>query len=169
MCCAVKLPTQVASDSDPVYMSKPKRKLKTDTFDLRNRRKFWLTQLMQTTGSQPFTWVIPVKTSNCCANRIVQIFLLFAHVTGVSDSHRRQWRFTSVTAEQHEKEDPGQTELFGGGGWTVWLASVGLQQSGLSGQEVTTPHQTSLSLLVQPGSQSVPTDQLGCFVRQGSV
>ena len=91
-------------------------------------------QLMQTPGSQPFTWVIPVKTSVCCANRIVQIFLLFAHVTGVSDSHRHRWRLTSATDEQYEKEHPGQDELFGGGGWTVWLASVGMQQSGLSGQ-----------------------------------
>ena len=55
---------------DPVYMSRKIRKFRTDKFDMWNKRKFWLMQLMWTAGSQRFTWVAWVKISVCFTYRI---------------------------------------------------------------------------------------------------
>ena len=51
-------------------MSRKIRKFRTDKFDTWNKRKFWLMQLMQTAGSQPFAWVAWVKISVCFTYRI---------------------------------------------------------------------------------------------------
>ena len=53
-----------------------KTMFRRDEFDKRNKRQFWRVKSMQTAGSQPFAWVIWLKTFGCFAYRVYPFQIL---------------------------------------------------------------------------------------------
>ena len=75
-------------DADPGYMSRKIWKFCTEKFDTRNKRKFWLIQLMLTAGTSRLHELHESKLSFVCRSEFIRSKLsnFSAHVSGVAVS-----------------------------------------------------------------------------------